>query len=439
MSRNLGRILFYILLGVVPIAFWLVGEGQQLLFTSFFSSLTVVGKVAGILGICFFAGNLILSGRYHFIDRLFGGLDRAFLFHRKTGIDTFILLTLHIAALTGRYWQFSFDAMIQFLINLGNTPVNYGRLAYGGLFILIILTVFFSRKFKYEHIKFLHSFMGAFLFLGGVHAFLIPSDIASNLYLRWYVLGVATIALASYVVRTLCKRFLVPRIRLDVVAVRPLLGNVTEVVMKPKEKILFLPGQFVFVRFKQKGFPYEDHPFSITASTREDVLRISAKAVGDFTRRLPELLPGATAHVQGPYGGFSFFKVGGRRQVWIAGGIGVTPFMSMARTLQEQSVDDPLLQKYDIVFFYSIQTAADAVYVEELQNIAAQLPNVALHVWVTESDGYLTAEKISRMENVTDRDVLMCGPQPMMDALMGQFVSLGVPPKKIHFEKFKLL
>ncbi len=97
-----GRIVFYLLLAAVPLLLWTLADGKQFVFTSYFSVLTTIAKVAGITGIMFFAGNLVLSGRYKFLDKLFGGLDRVYLFHRQTGIVTFVLLTIHLFAITFR-------------------------------------------------------------------------------------------------------------------------------------------------------------------------------------------------------------------------------------------------------------------------------------------------------------------------------------------------
>ena len=324
--ERLGKTIFYIIFAAIPAVLWYASSGfDATSFSSGYQMVSIIAKMAAIVGICFFSGNLILSGRYKIVDRLFGGLDRVYLFHRRTGITTFILLSTHVVLISARTLFESYDAFIAFVTNITYLPINFGRFAYGGLFVIIVITLWFGRKIKYERLKFIHSFMGVFLFFGGLHAFFIPSDIATNLPLRWYVLGLASLGIISWLVRTVFKRWLVRRHILDVIQVNPLPGIVTEVIMKPRnEKIRFLPGQFIFVRFRQKGFPYEDHPFSLTASPEEGRLRISAKAIGDFTTKLKELKPGAEAHVQGPFGGFSFLRFKNKKQIWIAGGIGIT-------------------------------------------------------------------------------------------------------------------
>jgi predicted ferric reductase len=434
---NRGKILFYLFLCIVPLVVWLLAPGNQLLFNNFYSVFTTVGKIAGIVGICFFAGNLFLSGRYVFFDRLFGGLDRVYLFHRRTGIITFILLTIHFGAMTFRSLGTSLADVWTFIIDFSNSAINYGRLAYLGLFIVILITLYI--RLKYERLKFLHSFMGVFLFLGGLHAYLIPSDIAANQPLRWYILIIVVLSLLSYLWRTVLKRLLVRRITADVIEVNALGNNVTEVIMKPRGgTVRFIPGQFIFVRFKQSGFPDEEHPFSLTASTEEGRLRISAKALGDFTGVLPQLQPGAIAKIQGPFGGFSFTKGMSKKQVWIAGGIGITPFMSMMRSLRDRVGKEPHLREYDIHLVYSVKKPEELIYKSEIETLDHQFPNFHFHPWISDDQGFMTAEKIIEMTG-TKREIFICGPKPLLKALSSQYQLLRVPKTAIHYELFSLL
>lgn len=433
-----GHILFLILFVVMPLVLWLADQGVQLDFTDFYSAMTTIGKIAGLVGVCLFASNIFLSGRYACIDKLFGGLDRAYLFHRRIGISAFLLLTLHVLAMTIRNAQFSARAVFDFTFDFSDTTINYGRFGYYGLLVVIIITLFV--RLKYERLKRIHTFMGIFLFLGGLHVYFIPSDVAVNLPLRYYILGVVAIALLSYLWRTVLKQWLVPRIMADVVEVNKLGDSVTEVIVQPRDgNINFKAGQFNFWRFKQKNFPYEDHPFSITSSTEEGKLRMSAKALGDFTKILPTLSVGAVAEIQGPFGGFSIDRSDNTKQIWIAGGIGITPFMSMARTMRDTIEKDSSLKDYNISLFYSVKNDAEMIYKQELEDIAKKVPGFKFFPWVAERDGYISGEVIVKKMKVIDADIFICGPKSLLSALSSQFKALGIPASRIHFELFKLL
>jgi predicted ferric reductase len=434
LRRERGGFLFFLLFGIIPLSLWLSTPGSQLNFQGYFAVMTMIAKIAGILGVSHFAGNIFLSARYKFIDRLFDGLDRAYLYHRKIGIAAFVLLTVHLVAITLRTWQTSFMDMVRFTLNYSYPPIVWGRVAYLGLCILVIITLFV--RLKYERLKFLHTFMGVFLFFGGLHVYLIPSDVATNIYLRGYILGIVGIGLLSYLWRTVLKRWLIRRIIADVQAVNRLGDAVTEVVMKPRPgKIAFIPGQFIFVKFRQPGFPYEDHPFSLTASTEEGTLRISAKALGDFTTQLSELNSGAIAEIQGPFGGFSFTRAKTKKLIWIAGGIGITPFMSMARSMRDRSD----LKEYGIHLFYSVKTESELIYGKELEDISTKVSSFSYHPWIAERDGFITAEAIAKRVDIIGKDIYICGPKPLLKALQSQFKNIGTPANQIHFELFRLL
>jgi len=439
-KKIISKIIFYIVFGAVPFSLFIVWPGKQLEFESLFGFLFVAGKIAGIIGICFFSGNLILSGRYHFLDRWLEGLDQLYLFHRRTGIYTFSLLAFHVLAIASPNLQFSFTHFYRFIFDIRGLDLNYGRIAFFGMATVVILTLALSGKIKYERLKRMHQFMGVFLFFGGLHAFFIPSDISYNLYLRYYVLMLVAIAIVSYLWRTVLRRWLIPFIICDVVEVNMLNATVTEVVLKPKNvaRVHFYPGQFVFIRFLQEKFPNEEHPFSLTASTEEGLLRISAKHIGDFTKILPKLKVGAIAKIQGPYGGFTFVKSKNKKQIWIAGGIGVTPFTSMARTLRDKIKNGELLD-YNITLIFSVQTANDFVYKDEFEKIAKENQNFSFIPWVAAEKGYLNIDAIKKITEIDNKKIFICGPKPMMFSIKSQLIKQGMPNSSIHFEIFRLL
>ena len=140
---------------------------------------------------------------------------------------------------------------------------------------------------------------------------------------------------------------------------------------------------------------------------------------------------GTPAKVAGPFGGFDYRR-GGEDQIWIAGGIGVTPFLSWIRAL-----DDNFDRSVD--FFYSVARESDALYRDEIEAATEGHPTLHVHVIDTEHDGLITAEKaMTGRQPGADVWVYMCGPPPMMNALADGFRRLEIPASRVRWEQFDI-
>jgi predicted ferric reductase len=190
-------------------------------------------------------------------------------------------------------------------------------------------------------------------------------------------------------------------------------------------------GQFLFVRFPYEKNLNESHPFTISSAPGEDVLRVTVKASGDFTRALfAELKAGLDATVEGAYGMFDY-KAGGQKQIWIAGGIGVTPFLAFIRDM-----DGNL--KHDVDFYFTVRHPEEAIFTDEIEAAAKRNPRLKPHIRFSATQGSLTIEHIVENAggNVVGHHIYLCGPLPMVQAFQKKFLGLGVPPDNIHFEEF---
>jgi predicted ferric reductase len=191
----------------------------------------------------------------------------------------------------------------------------------------------------------------------------------------------------------------------------------------------FAPGQFVALALGGSN-GWQRHPFSVSSAPSDPRLELMIKASGDYTRDLyDELRPGIPAKLAGPFGGFDY-RQGGHDQIWIAGGIGVTPFLSWIR-----SIDGAFDRQVD--FFYAVDHAQDAVNLDEIRRVADRHPSLRIHLVTTDTDGRLTPAAV--MHDVSpdlSPWVYMCGPPPMMNAFSAGFRKLGVPASRIRWEQF---
>jgi predicted ferric reductase len=136
------------------------------------------------------------------------------------------------------------------------------------------------------------------------------------------------------------------------------------------------------------------------------------------------------AKVDGCYGQLNY-RTGGKRQIWIAGGIGVTPFLSWIRDFESD-------EGFEVDYYYTVRAEADALFWDEIAAAAQRHKWFRATLNVSSKDGSLTAEKIAAAvpSNLAERHVYMCGPFPMMDAFRKQFQGRSVPASHIHFEEF---
>jgi predicted ferric reductase len=205
--------------------------------------------------------------------------------------------------------------------------------------------------------------------------------------------------------------------------------GLTEIALRPLgRRIEFVPGQFAMVYVEAKD-GWHRHPFTIASPPHEDRLRVTVKALGDYTTRLPDIIErGMPAVVGGPHGRFNHSK-GTNRQVWIAGGVGVAPFLSWLRALGG-------VLPYSVDFFYSAD--GDPPYAAEIRAIADRYESLHVHLVDTRAQGRLTPRHVLEVMGgrLGELSVFMCGPQPMLRSFQTQLVLAGVPARQIHREHF---
>jgi predicted ferric reductase len=420
---------------VVPLVLWPQSGALDQRFAGRYLSLTSLAVLAALAGTSAFALNLVLGARLRPVEKLFGGLERMYKAHRLNGQIAFVLLLGHVVLILASRATISASTAIDLLLPSAGWTVFAGVLAFAGMTTAIVLTLFVHlghELFVYVQRSFGFAFLGA-----SYHVFTTDGALDGSRTLDLYMATLATAGLAAFGYRSLLGNLLVRRQSYRVAAVKRLDESVTEVAMEPRgAPLAYSPGQFLFVNFRE---PFSDrfppflrnqfHPFSITSAPDEPQLRITVKAVGDYTRALRTLEPGAEAVVEGPYGAFSSRDLPSDRQIWIAGGIGVTPFLSMARSLdrEETAVD----------FYYCVEHEAEAHFLDEIRSIAHERENFRVVVVPRDTAGFLTAERLAaESPDLASADALICGPPAMIASLRSQLRAHGVPAERIHAEEF---
>lgn len=417
--------LITLLIVAIPTFGWMVGYNFAAL-NPWQATAVTLAKVGAFGGMAMFAVSLILSGRYVWLDKLFNGLDKVYVSHRFFGTFSTALLLLHPIGLTLARQRTMLET-IEFWLGGGRVGLSFGVFALYGLIGLVLWSIF--SKSRYETFVLVHRWLGVFFISGAVHAFLIGNVLGTQGWLFWYMLVLSIAGGLTFIVYSLLGDLLHRPIKYRVLDSVLRTNGVTVVTLEPMRRILrFSPGQFVYVSFPD----LEDtsfHPLSMASGKKDSRLRLAVRKVGDFSAQVSELKPGASALIKGPYGGFTFLPARRQKQIWIAGGIGVTPFISGAHSLEHSP------KKGQIEMVYA--TDDDEPFgLDELETIEQKNPSFNVTLFNSKQFGYLTLEMLKQQfQDFNERHIYLCGPPVMTEKLAAEAQHLGIA-HRLKFEEF---
>ncbi len=385
---------------------------------------TMLGGIAFLL--MTFA--VILSTRLSVLEDMFGGLDRMYQVHRVAGVFTALTALVHFFGVP-KELPVGADSVADPVVNALLPSMPLGML--GLIFLVIGLFMALNRKIRYSRWRPTHKVMGLVYVMIIGHFMTAPAIFFERFSASGLLLvaaaGIGVVAL-GYSLFGMNKRTAVP---FTIEAVNHL-ERATELVLAPDGAMLdFKPGQFAFVEIQGEGWS-EPHPFTLSSAPGEQKLRFTMKVLGDWTRKVrEELKTGGKVLVRGPYGRFDATQAG-KKQIWLAGGIGLTPFLSKIRAMKQGDARD-------IHLVYAAREASEAIFLEELKDRASAFGNVTLVPLFSEEGNFARVDMMKqKLPDALDTyDFFMCGPKPMVDGIMGDLKKEGVPRARIHTEAFE--
>ena len=395
----------------------------------------------GFIGLAMMALQFALTARINRVEASYG-VDIILQFHRYTSIVAFGLILIHPLIL------FITAPETRQLLNFLEAPwrARFAVASTTALIVLVVTSIWRKPlKIPYEPWRILHGILAvAIVALGLAHAL----GVSYYLSLFWKSVlwsAIALIALWLLIyVRVIKPWFMVKKPYL-VEEVIPQRGNVWTLALRPHGHagMQFEPGQFAWITLGISPYGMREHPFSMSSSAvSPNRLEFSIKALGDFTNRIKDVKPGTKAYLDGPYGVFTtdrYWDSAGF--VLIAGGIGITPLMSMLLTAAERHDDRPFL------LIYSSKTRSQITFYEELEELKTQLDLEIVHVlrepsedWQGET-GYVDRELLEKYLPLHrgSRHYFICAAPAMMDAVEAALYDLEVPVTHVHMEHFNLV
>jgi len=408
------------------------------------SLLANVGVGAGYLALAMMALEMALVARVRAAASAFGQ-DALLQFHRGMGIGAVLLLLAHPVLLvaSGAYPAaiLGWGTAVPWAIRLGSIAALCA--------LAIVGTSLLRKRLRtpYEAWQVVHGVLA-------VTAVVVATWHASRVGRMAEVPAIRVVALGYVVlfVGVFLRYRLVRPLRLlrkpwEVVSNVVELGDARTIRLRPvgHPGFSFEPGQFAWINVGTTPFHLEQHPFSIASDG--DVppggeIAFTIRNLGDWSgKRVPALRPGDRAWIDGPYGAFSIDRDEGPGFVLVAGGVGITPMVSMLSTMASRGDVRP------VVLFYGARSEDDLTLrgtVEALQpKLSLRVVYVLEHPpegWKGEK-GFIGADVLRRHLPSQYRrfQFFTCGPPPLMDAMERALPSLGVPPERIHAERFDMV
>jgi predicted ferric reductase len=428
-------VVLYLLFILAPLFALLAGSWPPA--RSFWTEFSVA---LGYSGLAMMGLQFGLTARFRYVTKPWGE-DVIYHFHRQISLIAVGLVVVHPVIMS---------AVRPELFALPDyNEVPWGAVfAFLSLFSLVALVVMAlwraKLKIGYETWHLTHIGLAVIAVTGGLLHMVGWSFYLTDPWKRalWIGLTIFWIGLLLYV--RIVKPLFMLRRPYRVSEVRKERGDTTTLVMQPDGHpgFRFRPGQFGWLTVWGSPFKITGHPFSFSSSAAlsDGRVEMSIRNLGDFTSEIYNVPVGHCVYLDGPYGAFTIGNPADMH-VLIAGGVGITPMMSMIRTLADRG------DKRPVILVYGSKDWESITFREELEALKARLNLTIVHVlanppagWTGEQ-GFINAEMLKRHlpPPFADHEYFICGPGVMMDAIENALGQLNVPLSKYHSERYSFV
>lgn len=398
--------------------------------------------LSGLLSIALMSLAMLLSTRPVWLETPLGGMDRVYRTHKWAGILAVSFAIVHwlveevvgdiLKAMVGREGRIPKEQFTGFLEVMRDLAKDMGEWAFYLVLAMLFITLW--KRIPYKTWRVVHQAMPVLYLMLALHAaMLAPVDYWTQpVGMLMGLLGAAGIYGALY--------SLVGRIG----RARQASGTVTAIEQAAPDVLTVScqldnhwrghrPGQFAFITFDEKEGA---HPFTIASADRGDrSISFQIKALGDYTRTLGKRLEvGHAVKVEGPYGRFDMARQDSNaQQIWIAGGIGVTPFLAWLDALQQTS------SPVSADLHYCTRDRANDPFVARLEASCAALPGIHLHIHGAQQGETLSTTDVAAAQAGSRRsEIWFCGPQGLAEKLKQELKALRCRKISFHHEAFEM-
>lgn len=424
MKRNL-LVLSILLAFSIVFYDWIKGTN---LSSGFFNSWHRLSNLSGMFGFILMFYLFVFSAKIRLIEENIG-LDKMIKIHKNIGTGVVAFLFLH------------FILMITYDLQVMQEPSAdlarlLGLIALFSMLIMVSTAKYYKKlKMKYETWKFIHYLNYIVFPVALVHVFISSSSNAPSYYL-WVVFA---ICFAIIVISRIYGLLIARQNPYTLVNVKQENQSIWTLEFEGKP-ISHIPGQFLYIQFANRHHLLQSHPFTISSSPTYEKIHITPKELGDFTSQIKNLRVGEKAFIDGPYGVFSYKLCDDQNLVFIAGGIGITPFISMLRYMYDKKD----IHK-NVLLFWGNKSEKELVFQEELAIYENELANFKKVLVMSEQkdwqgeQGRINKELLLKYINEPkDYTYFICGPIALQQSVKKDLKEMGVDSRRIIVESFEL-
>jgi predicted ferric reductase len=397
------------------------------------------GVMIGFLGLGILSLQCVISGRYNWFGAGFG-FDNLLEFHKWVGVFAMLLVLAHPAMLISADREF-----FEFYDPRENAPRAIA-LWFVTIAILSLISSSLWRGFfrlSYERWRLVHGVLTLGIIFFALGHVVMVDHYGQPFWKKAFFALTSGAALYLVLHSRVIRPALMRRRPYTVTEVREQRNHSRTLVIRAvgHEGMQHRAGQFLWVTLGNSPYSLEQHPYSIASSPLSDQIELTIKDLGDFSGSVKAIKPGTPAWLEGPYGCFYHEPDEVKGAVFIAGGVGVTPIMSMLRAARDRGDTTPY------ILLYGNTAWDDVMFREEIADMPGRISLNVVHVLTAPPDGwegetgYIDAAVLDRHlpHDHENYAYFICGPGPLLDLVEPELRKRGIPAAAIHTERFDMV
>jgi predicted ferric reductase len=438
----------YLLLPLIPISLFFQALDNNL------TSFILISRIAGIYAFVWYALQFIITARNRLIE-WFVAQDRRMTLHMLSAVGLLMIVFVHTSFGNDKYAN-----EIQAAAGGTAETVFLWATLFSGLFfsnyfirftpVLIPYRDKISAVFKLTHERCLlfHYAMPAGMVILGFHILLIPGQ-GLTLFKTCMVI-IACSALSFFLYQKIILPKIMQKYPWTVAKVIQESNSVVSLHFDPPcgRKLKHHAGQFCYLRLLNSELSDQSHPFTISSGPEDERLSITVKHLGDFTDRLNKVTAKDLVCIDGAYGKFTYTRAPSHHcLIFIAGGIGITPMLSM---LKDLSIKDP---KRKVILIWGARRETDLIRLKEIRKLSDQMGSFIFEPVLSRAPqwkglkGHIDKTILLKVLNnhrcnmelsnhFPEYEFFICGPAPMANAVFQILKENKISTHRLHIERF---